>query len=334
MRLFLAMLTAMLLGLGAGVVATAQPDGDGPPTGSLTIALLDGASADTDDPRAQVYITDHLAPGETVEHTVRITNDMGAEETIELYAGPATLVDGDFTVANRGEINELTGWVSLTAEELVLADGQSDEVTVTIAVPDDAPEGEQYGVIWAAAQPRDGDDAEVQVVSRVGVRMYLSVGPGGAPAAAFRVDDLQPDRDGDGDAVVRSHVTNTGGRAVDLTGQLELTAGPGGLSAQSVTAKTTTVAPGESGVVEFTVPDSAALPAGPWQAAVTVESGHLTEAVDEQITFPDEASDEAGQADGISEWVWIIIAIAIALFVAGIGWAWPRRGGHTGDRSA
>lgn len=338
MRWLLALLTALALGLGSVAVAAAEP-GDEVPEGSLTIALLGAGGhgadgSDGDDPRAAVYITDHLAPGQTIERAVQVTNDSDTSVTVELYAGPASLVDGAFTVANRGESNELTSWVMFETDRLDLEPGQSDEVTVTIAVPDDAPEGEQYWVIWASTQPQDSDEAEVQVVSRVGVRMYLSVGPGGAPAAGFSVGALEAGRNDDGDATVRAEVTNTGGRAIDVTGELALTGGPGGLSAETVTAQTTTVAPGESEHVVFTVADSAALPAGPWQAEVRLDSGHLTEATDTELTFPDSDEAAVGTVDGIAEWVWIIIALVAAAVVAGAGWAWSKRGNRSAGPSA
>jgi hypothetical protein len=48
---------------------------------------------------------------------------------------------------------------------------------VTIRVPRDAAPGERYGVVWAEtrAGPDSGDG--ITQVNRVGIRLYLSVGP-------------------------------------------------------------------------------------------------------------------------------------------------------------
>ena len=57
---------------------------------------------------------------------------------------------------------------------------------MTIAVPRDAAPGERYGVVWAevrAAAPAAGG---ITQVSRVGIRIYLSVGPGGRPPPISR----------------------------------------------------------------------------------------------------------------------------------------------------
>ena len=78
--------------------------------------------------------------------------------------------------------------------------------------------------------PRPSRRRRLQV-SRVGIRLYLSVGPGGSPAADFTIDSLTAVRSPDGQPMVLATVHNTGGRALDMSGTLELSDGPGGLSA-------------------------------------------------------------------------------------------------------
>ena len=102
---------------------------------------------------------------------------------------------------------------------------------MTITVPSDAAPGEQYGVVWAEARSAPVAGGGVIQVSRVGIRLYVSVGPGGAPAADFTIDSLTANRSADGQPTVLATVHNTGGRALDMSGTLQLLAGPGGLSA-------------------------------------------------------------------------------------------------------
>ncbi len=54
-------------------------------------------------------------------------------------------------------------------------------VTVRIAVPRDAPPGEQYGFVWAETRSAAPAGGGITRVSRVGIRLYLAIGPGGAP---------------------------------------------------------------------------------------------------------------------------------------------------------
>jgi hypothetical protein len=78
----------------------------------------------------------------------------------------------------------------------------------------------QPGPPSAPAHPRSGR-----------IRLYLSVGPGGAPAANFTIDSLTAKRTPDGHPTVLARVHNTGGRALDMNGTLRLVDGPGALDA-------------------------------------------------------------------------------------------------------
>ncbi|NMM87215.1 hypothetical protein B2J88_23125 [Rhodococcus sp. SRB_17] len=320
MRALLALIAAAVLIVGAPAVALADPgqgDGSGTSSGSVTISLLDVATSLKDDPRANIYITDNVPPGKTITHQVRVTNNTGAPATLDVYAGSAKIVDSAFTPENRGVDTALTSWIALDKSELQLDDGQSEDVTVTIAVPADAPEVEQFGVIWASTQPASATGDQVQVVSRVGVRVYLSVGEGNGPPSDFAIASLTPQRDADGNATVVANVENTGGRAIDVSGTLDLTDGPGGLTANTVSAKTTTIVPGDGGEVVFALPNSASLPAGPWQGVVKLESGFNKHDSSVKITFPDKGIGDSVSESSSMSWGAILgVIAALALVIA------------------
>ncbi len=122
-------------------------------------------------------------------------------------------------------------------------------------------------------------------VNRVGVRLYVSIGPGGPPAADFRIDSLTAQRAANGDPVVVASVHNTGGRALDMAGTLALTGGPSGLSAGPFAAALgTTLAVGATEAV--TIGLDKGLPAGPWMAEITLRSGLVERRASATITFP------------------------------------------------
>ncbi|MCJ0906109.1 DUF916 domain-containing protein [Rhodococcus sp. ARC_M6] len=318
MRALLALMAAAVLIVGAPAVALADPgqgDGSGASSGSVTISLLDVASSLKDDPRANIYITDNVPPGKTITHQVRVTNNTGAPASLDVYAGSAKIVDSAFTPENRGVDTALTSWIALDKSELQLDDGQSEDVTVAIAVPADAPEVEQFGVIWASTQPASAPGDQVQVVSRVGVRVYLSVGEGNGPPSDFTIASLTPQRDADGNATVVANVENTGGRAIDVSGTLDLTDGPGGLTANTVSAKTTTIVPGDGGEVVFALPNSASLPAGPWQGVVKLESGFNKHDSSVEITFPDKGIGDSVSESSSMPWGAILGVIAALVLV-------------------
>jgi len=154
---------------------------------------------------------------------------------------------------------------------------------VTIAVPGTAAEGERYAVVWAQTTVVSGA-ANVIETSRLGVRVYLDIGPGGEPVSSFDITELTADRTPDGTPRVTAQVHNTGARALDITGTLTLSDGPGSASAGPfrVTAATT-LAPGQSGPV--TVNLERGLADGPWQAHLTLTSGVTRQEVSATITF-------------------------------------------------
>jgi hypothetical protein len=80
-------------------------------------------------------------------------------------------------------------------------------------------------------------------------------------------------------------VHNTGERAIDLAGDLELTNGPSSLSAGPLAVRTaSTLKPGDSGTV--TVALDRELPSGPWDARITLTSGVTSESGTARLTFP------------------------------------------------
>lgn len=339
MRNLAQLLLALLLCLPLSTAVSTAPsahaqsaEGAPPGAGSLTISLLDIPADRADDPRAQSYIVDNIPPGGSITRRVQVTNNTGAPGVFDVYTGPAAIEDGAFVPKPRGENSPLTGWVGLSAAELALDDGQSAEVTVTIDVPADAPEVEQYGAVWASTRPADtGDGQQLAQVSRVGVRLYVSVGEGNGPPSDFSILELTTRRHDDGTAAVVAHVENTGGRAVDVSGTLALTDGPGGLSAQAVSASTVTIAPGGQEEVEFVIPSSQAFPAGPWQATAELESGWATHSVSDSVTFPEPGTETMRNGVPISVWAGALTALLAAAVLA--AFLLRRRATTAGDHS-
>jgi hypothetical protein len=239
-----------------------------------------------------VYIVDHLAPGTTIQRRIEVSNSSAATTHVELYAAGATITDGAFLGADGRTATELSSWTSVDPSRSDVPAGGKLTATVTIAVPTDAAPAEQYGVVWAEARSGTGTGTGVTHVSRVGIRIYLSVGPGGPPAADFSVDSLTAMRSDGGRPVVRASVHNTGGRALDMSGTLRLSAGPGGLSAGPFSASLgTTVAVGATESVTIMLDPQ--VPAGPWAAEITLRSGLLERTARATITFPDSGTASA-----------------------------------------
>jgi MYXO-CTERM domain-containing protein len=290
------------MALGTAGAASAAPASESP-AGSIGLRLLDAPVAATDDPRARVYIVDHLAPGTVIERRIQVTNTTASAVDVSLYAAAAGIADGSFQGAEGHTANELSSWTSINPSVSSIPAGDARTATVTITVPADAPPGEQYGVVWAevTSDPAAGG---ITQVSRVGIRLYVSVGPGGAPAADFTIDSLTATRPADGHPIVLATVHNTGGRALDLSGTLTLADGPGALSAGPFDAVLgTTLAIGDTEPV--TIPLDDQLPAGPWKATITLHSGLVEHIQQATLTFPDTgAADPVATTDTGAPW-WV-----------------------------
>ncbi|MEU8587186.1 peptidase [Streptomyces sp. NPDC048664] len=257
-----------------------------PPTGrAIGIRLLDAPESRRADPRAQAYIVDHLAPGSTIERRVEVTNESSTPMHVDVYAAAATIAKGRFTFAPQRTPNELTGWTSPATADLELAASERAQVRTTIRVPRDASAGERYGVVWAQTGTGTDHSHNLAMLSRVGVRMYIDVGPGGEPPSDFRIERLYTARARDGRGELRARIRNTGRRALDISGALSLSDGPAGLRTGPFPARTgTTLAPGD--LAEAVVPLDARLPNGPWSVALTLRSGLVERTRRATVTFP------------------------------------------------
>jgi hypothetical protein len=283
----------------------------------IGIRLLDAAVSRKDDPRAHVYIDDHLRPGTSITRHVQVTNFTAKRQSVHMYAVASTIEKDGWRVADGREANELTSWMEVTPAEVTLQPGRSATVTVQIDVPVDASKGERYATVVAelpAGAPAAG--ANVSVTTRVGVRVYLNVGSGGEPASDFTISTLTAARDADGVPTVSAQVTNTGGRALDLGGRLVLTDGPGGLRAGPFEVQVPrTLGIGQSGDVVVVLDKQT--PAGPWLGKMTLRSGYVEHSVKGTLLFPDAAgaAAEPVKAIPITENRNILVPFAVLLIL-------------------
>ena len=264
--------------------ATAAPLAAGTPPGSIGIRLLDVPVSEASDPRARLYIVDHVPPGAVIERRIEVSNTTPSTVGVGLYAAGAT-IHGESFIGDAGHTaNDLSSWTSVSPAAPQITAGGTTTATVKIAVPLDAAPGEQYAVVWAEVRSNAGVDGVVEV-NRVGVRIYLSVGVGTAPAANFTISSLTAQRSAQRNPVVVATVHNTGGLALDMSGTLQLSAGPGGLSAGPFPAALGVTLP-IGGTEPVTITLNQVLPAGPWLARITLRSGLTQRTAQATITFP------------------------------------------------
>jgi hypothetical protein len=279
--------------------------------GGIGVRLVDIPVNTHGDDRALLYIVDHLSPGTTIERRIEVSNTTDSTAHVVLYAAAATIDQDSFLGSEGHTPNELSTWTTVKPGVVNVPAGGLAMATVRIAVPEDAPPGEQYAVVWAEVRSAPRGTGGVTQVNRVGIRMYLSVGRGNPPAEDFSIDSLTATRSPQGQPMVVATVHNTGGRALDMSGTLELVGGPGGLSAGPFPANLgTTLAPGDTGSVTIMLDDR--LPAGPWDARIDLKSGLLERTARATITFPSKGSVTVTVRHG---WLLYLVIGGIALLL-------------------
>lgn len=283
---------------------------------SIGIRLLQAPVNLQNDPRAKIYIIDHVSPGTTFSRQVAVSSTSDSPVRVQLYSGPAVIDGGSFNGEPIGATSDLSSWITVNPSSVVVPPHGEVSANVTVAVPVNASSGERYAVVWAQP-PANTNSGGVSVINRVGIRVYLSVGTGASPTIDFTINSLTAAKNASGVPYVTALVHNTGGRALDLTGTLALTKGPGGTNAGPFPAKLgTTLGIGQTEPV--TVPLDRNIPSGPWLATITLSSDQVTRQAAATISFPTAAGTTSAPVRAVavhhrnaSFWAAAVIALII-----------------------
>ncbi len=83
------------------------------PAGSIGVRLVDGGATHSSDPRAHLYIVDHVAPGARVQREIEVSNSTTAAAHVLLYSAAATISDGSFLGSEDHTQNDLSTWTTV-----------------------------------------------------------------------------------------------------------------------------------------------------------------------------------------------------------------------------
>jgi hypothetical protein len=320
------LLSMIMLALAAGTLTPAASAAVKPPISPspqrFGVRLADVPVSETGNPRALRYIIDYVPSGTVIHRRILVVNQGTRNAPFTVYPDAALISHGLFTGDAGATPNELTSWISVQHPALTLRPNASVMDMITIRVPREATRGEHYGVIWVqqVAHVHAANGFGITEVGRVGVRIYLAVGRGGAPPTTFAITSITGHRPASRQPFILAHVDNTGGRAVDLSGTASLTGGPGNIGAGPFPAQQViTLAPGQSGNVTF-VPGKRPA-AGRWTAKVALVSGFTTSTAAAAIEFAAAAAPRAG----LPVMLWLAaIVLAAALVLAAVAVAVAR----------
>lgn len=301
------LLRLIALPLLAGMILPAGALAAGSRGIGIRLVALPGA---TRDPLARSYIIDRLSPGATLRRTIEIHNGTASPTQVAVYVAGADLLGGAFRFASGHTRNELSSWASVSRSVAILPAGAETAETVSVRVPRMASSGERYAVVWAEMSGSAPAGGGVRLVNRVGVRMYLSIGPGGAAHASFVIGSPTAQRSGSGEPLVVASVRNNGKRTLSIGGTLILSGGPGGLQEGPIPVKLAApLGPGMS--APATVALDGSPPAGPWRAELQLNSGFIARTAVATITFPGVIPVTAPRSGGT-----ILVFLLLALLAA------------------
>ena len=282
--LMLAAAAGTLVPAAAALAATSPAAGPSPQR--FGVRLVDVPVSEAHNPRALRYIIDYLPPGAVIHRRIRVVNQESRPAHFTVYPDAAQITHGYF-IGDAGHTrSELTSWITIQHPSLTLRPHTGVMDMVTIRVPRKPTRGEHYGVIWAQqiSLLRMATGFAIKEVNRVGIRMYLDIGPGGVAPTNFTITSITGHRSASGRPYLTALVHNTGGLAVDLDGTVRLTGGPGSTSAGPFSAQqVTTLAPGQSWTMTFAPANR--IPNGPWTATITLVSGLTARTATATIQF-------------------------------------------------
>jgi hypothetical protein len=321
-------ISAIMLALATGILGVLSPVASAATLAHISAApgsqggfgarIVDVPVSEAEDPRALRYVIDYLPTGAVIHRRILIVNGEARTARFTVYADAAHISGGLFIGYTGATRNELTNWIGVQHRVITLAAGASVMDVITIKVPQGATRGEHYGAIWVqqAAKVRKTTGFGVTEVARIGVRLYLAVGAGGAPPTSFDITSITGHLSANGQPVIVAHVNNTGGRAIDLNGSVRLADGPGSTTSGPFPAqRMVTLAPGQAWNMTFAPPRS--LPDGSWRATITLVSGMTTATATATIRLGPTVVAQAGLS--AMQWIWLSLGGLVLILVVGMG---------------
>lgn len=236
---------------------------------SPSTAAADGASwsvetADTRQGEGRANYAYEVDPGDVISDRLVVTNTGTGDLDLALYAADAfTTPEGVLDLRLAGDPTVDSGaWITLRAESLALAPGESAEVPFRITVPDDARPGDHPAGIVTSLLTSDAG-SPLSLDRRLGMRVHLRVSGELTPAVEVRdaSAEFTPSWNpfAGGTVTVSYTLANTGDTRLTASDAVAL-AGPLGVGGAALTPQVTAeVLPGSALAVVRTLEDVAPL---------------------------------------------------------------------------
>lgn len=132
------------------------------------------------DPRTRSWFIYTYSAGETRKDSVTLENKGSEPVTVKVYpADSTTTTDGAFALESEtDERNTIGAWVKVSQNEVTISPNEKKDIPFTISVPKNAQKGDYSGgIVFENTKPQNyqSKNMNLEVVSRLGVRVYLTV---------------------------------------------------------------------------------------------------------------------------------------------------------------
>ncbi|MEK7546781.1 MAG: hypothetical protein AAB536_01220 [Patescibacteria group bacterium] len=114
-----------------------------------------------------------LDPGSVIEGKLFLMNEGGEKQTLYPSFEKFTETNGEKQFL-AGERTDLSSWFKIE-NGVPLKTGESKDVPYILKIPEDAPPGGHFAVIWWGTSPPDNSGGGTSIVTRAGILVYLNV---------------------------------------------------------------------------------------------------------------------------------------------------------------
>lgn len=111
-------------------------------------------------------------PGKSVQGQLYLKNDSSVTQTF--YPSFEKFTENNGQKVFSKESSDLATWFRMPAS-VTLAPDEYQYIPFTIKVPQNAPPGGHFAVIWWSNAPPGGDSSQVAIVTRAGILVYVTV---------------------------------------------------------------------------------------------------------------------------------------------------------------
>ncbi|HLG25949.1 MAG TPA: hypothetical protein VI588_04175 [Candidatus Gracilibacteria bacterium] len=145
--------------------------------GYYNFGTLDVRPVTTDAAQNSDWFIEYLAPGSRKQQQIQISNFSPETKNLTVYAADTDTNEGETFFAKSVEQNseDISGWIDLPANRLILDPGESKILSVNFRLPENAGVGLHTGAIIVRENKTQSEGPLKTVAIEKGVRVYLNV---------------------------------------------------------------------------------------------------------------------------------------------------------------